>query len=133
VTRINIVPPSELDTRHLLAEYRELPRVFRLSIRAYARHGAAAYERVPKSYTMGRGHVLFFYDKLLFCAMRHRLLVDELKSRGFINLNLPDMMGTYVWSAPPTAWNDYKPTAEALEINRERIAERLAEMNWRGK
>ncbi|MBP7000765.1 pyrimidine dimer DNA glycosylase/endonuclease V [Amaricoccus sp.] len=28
MTRINVVPPEELSRAHLVAEYRELPRVF---------------------------------------------------------------------------------------------------------
>lgn len=36
MTRINLIPPSELHYKHLVAEYRELPRVFGLVRRAQA-------------------------------------------------------------------------------------------------
>lgn len=54
MTRINLVEPRYLTDEHLLAEYRELPRVF-----TYVdRHGIA--EDRPESYKLGKGHVKFF-------------------------------------------------------------------------
>ena len=128
MTRINLIPPRELDTRHLLAEYRELPRVFRLAIAAYGRDKDALFFKIPKAYTMGRGHVLFFYDKLVFCAWRHNDLKIELRNRGYFNLTLPDMYDGYALIAPPPLWNDYQPTPEAIAINQQRIDERLIAM-----
>lgn len=111
MTRINCIPPQELTSKHLLAEYRELPRVFGL---------ARLTPDIPASYTMGRGHVLFFYNKLTYLANRHASLVAEMKHRGF-TVNFP---------SPPQSnhaelYNDWVPTPEAMAINRHRIAERL--------
>lgn len=55
MTRINCVPVEELTDKHLLAEYRELPRIFNL---------ARAVEDAPTEYVLGTGHMKFFYDKL---------------------------------------------------------------------
>lgn len=119
MTRINLVPPSELHTKHLVAEYRELPRVFTL-----ARHGAA----VPAEYVLGAGHVTFFYDKLLFLANRFTDLVKEMQRRGY----KPTIDAFAMWghhpqnggSMPLTLFNDYTPTPKALALNRERLKQR---------
>lgn len=114
MTRINVVPPSELCDKHLLAEYRELPRVF-----ALARYCPDA----PKEYVLGAGHVKFFYDKLAFLHRRFMHIVSECQSRGF-NIKhkwppmMPDKVGLY---------KGYTPTPEALSINRARIAERISQ------
>lgn len=115
MTRINVVPPSELVDKHLLAEYRELPRVFRL-----ARRCADA----PREYTLGHGHVKFFYDKLLFLTRRFEALVVELGRRGF-TVNYPNVV---IREHVPELYNDYEPTTAALELNRARLRERLEKM-----
>ena len=124
MTRINVVHPSELVDKHLLAEYRELPRVFQLAHDWWARDGRL--ESLPRSYTLGTGHVRFFYDKLEFCRKRHLLLVYEMQSRGF---------QTNYERTPPILFkqlaNDWKPTSEALHINRERIDDRLRRISER--
>lgn len=116
MTRINVVPPSELCDRHLLAEYRELPRVF-----ALARYCPDA----PKEYTLGKGHVKFFYDKLGFLLDRFNLLVLECKKREFnvIYKGAP----FHKSKVGPSFYGDYTPTPEALALNRARIAERISQ------
>jgi len=74
VTRINVVPPEELSRQHLLAEYRELPRVFTL-----ARKRQADPRGVPSGYTLGRGHVLFFTVHLAWLKERYNALVAEMR------------------------------------------------------
>jgi len=60
MTRINCIPVEELHNKHLLVEYRELPRVFTLA------HNAIEKGRweSPAAYVLGAGHVKFFYNKL---------------------------------------------------------------------
>ncbi len=116
MTRINCVPPYELVDKHLVAEYRELPRVFTLARRL--RPGEA-----PAKYTLGRGHVLFFYDKLTYLHTRHGLLVEEMRRRGFtVNYPLPPK------NYDLELYGNWSPTEEAMTLNRERIAERLVVM-----
>jgi hypothetical protein len=120
MTRINCVPVQELTDKHLLAEYRELPRVFKLARRC---------PDAPKNYTLGAGHVKFFYDKLLYCQKRQVQLYEEMKLRGFKPKYDPEEL----WHYHPKAggrtfeyqWEDWAPTPEALEINRNRIGERI--------
>lgn len=53
MTRINVIPVKELENMHLLAEYRELPRIFQLSKKAYEDKRKV---KAPKFHTLGKGH-----------------------------------------------------------------------------
>lgn len=116
MTRINVVPVSELCDKHLLAEYRELPRVFALARRC---------TDAPKEYVLGKGHVKFFYDKLGYLLLRFDFLVSECRRRGF-NVQY-DTPIRYDKDIDPALLNTYKPTSEALALNRARIAERISQ------
>jgi len=122
MTRINVVPPSELCDKHLLAEYRELPRVFTLVRKAVEKGKIVDDFDIPKEYVLGKGHVTFFYDKLYYLLRRHNYLVDECLSRGF---SVSDMNHETSQDLPEQWWNGYHPTPGALALNRQRIAERL--------
>lgn len=123
MTRINLIPPSELTNKHLLAEYRELPRVFHLA-KGWYRAGRTG-DSLPKAYTLGKGHVRFFYDKLIFLVIRQINIVKEAKRRGFsVRFDRPEDL---VVDAPLELMGVYEPTHEALSINRARIKERLSE------
>lgn len=124
MTRINVVPPAELEDKHLLAEYRELPRVFGLAARWHERGRDTP---IPPAYTLGKGHVAFFYDKLGFLRQRHAWLVEEMRDRGFA-VNFPEPL---VPMLPRDLFLPYTPTPAALLINRERIALRLREASSR--
>ena len=119
MTRINCVPPSELHDKHLLAEYRELPRVFKLAYAAYLRGEDPATH--PQEYTLGKGHVKFFYTRLWWVAVRFQELCDEMLYRGF----KPQYQSVPTHGRMPQSWHrGWKPTPEALAINRQRVAER---------
>lgn len=121
MTRINVVPPSELENVHLLAEYRELPRVFSLATSYYY---SGKKRDFPKEYTLGTGHVKFFYDKLKWLYNRQVSLIQELEKRGYtLNFKTPEDL---LKDLPEDFFNDYIVTENALKINRERIAIRLA-------
>lgn len=119
MTRINCVPVQELSGPHLVAEYRELPRVFALAQKAAARQSLSQ----PEAYTLGKGHLLFFYTRLNYLARRHLELIEEMKRRGykpsFAGLRREDFPGI-----PDEFWSDWQPTPEALRLNRQRIEER---------
>ena len=40
-------------------------------------------KRIPPNFTLNRGHVLFFYDKLDFLIKRFNRLADEMERRGY--------------------------------------------------
>lgn len=120
MTRINCVPVEELSGPHLVAEYRELPRVFALAAKAAVRGRLVQ----PQTYTLGQGHLLFFYTRLAYLTRRHGDLVQEMKRRGYRpafegvqRRDFPDI--------PDRFWQDWTPTEDALRLNRERIAARM--------
>ena len=126
MTRINCVPPSELSAAHLVAEYRELPRIFALVRAAIARGETPDDRRNPAAYTLGAGHVRFFYARLGYLAARQADLVREMQARGYVP-TFTDPAG--LLAGIPQAWQgDWSPTTEALALNRARLAERLAAM-----
>ena len=125
MTRINVVQVKSLTTKHLVAEYRELPRIFALAYAASIR-GELWNNSIPEDYTLGRGHVLFFYDKLLYLSRRHQELVNEMLKRGYKPNFKDDLFLVWKDRIPVEYWGNYKPTKHALKINIERINKRLA-------
>ncbi|ERI13220.1 endonuclease [Ochrobactrum sp. EGD-AQ16] len=124
MTRINCVDPSELTGPHLVAEYRELPRVFALVRSAIERGEAPTDARNPSVYTLGKGHVRFFYPRLGYLAKRQAAIIDEMLARGYSPqfTNIDQLLDGF-----PDVWcNDWEPTEDAVAINRARISERLA-------
>ena len=119
MTRINCIPVQELSGPHLVAEYRELPRVFALAEKAAKRGNL----KQPPYYTLGKGHLLFFYTRLGYLAQRHNELIHEMRQRGykptFTGIRREDFP-----SIPAQYWGAWEPTPEALMLNRERIRER---------
>ena len=116
--RINLLPPSQLADQHLIAEWRELPRVFGLVKKKLV-------EKKPIlpwiKYIMGTGHVRFFYDKLLFLQKRHQALVKEAQKRGF-KINLTEKIS--LTSFPKEYCKDFIPSELDLKISQQRILEK---------
>src|SRR5690606_1105482 len=124
MTRINCIPTHELSGRHLVAEYRELPRVFALVRAAIGRGETPGDRRNPASYTLGTGHVRFFYGRLGYLVRRQAAIVAEMRARGY-RPAFDDPSGLI--AGIPVEWcGEWEPTAEAIAANRARIAERLA-------
>ena len=123
MTRINCIPPSELTGPHLVAEYRELPRVFSLVRAAIARGEQPDDNRNPGEYRLGPGHIRFFYPRLGYLARRQAALVAEMLARGYA----PGFTETahFLDGFPPWWCADWQPDGGAIALNRARIAERL--------
>jgi len=120
MTRINLVEPSSLHQKHLLAEYRELPRVFALVQAAELRGLRPGTAGIPAEFCLGTGHVKFFYNKLQFLTDRFYQLVTECKARGFnIAHTQPPFVITSSWW-----WGNYTPTPQAIALSAARIKER---------
>lgn len=131
--RVNIVPPVELMDQHLMAEIREIKMLPKCLVRSLKSKNGVDWATLPQVYTMGPGHGKFFYDKMIFIVNRFRSLLDEASARGFQlkegTMQLLDATYDYglIGALPPECKNTYEPTPEALAINRERIAQRIAE------
>jgi hypothetical protein len=124
MTRINCVSPTELTGKHLVAEYRELPRIFGLVAQAVERGERPDDRRNPTEYVLGTGHCRFFYPRLGYLVKRHVQLVDEMVARGYRpNYNEPPIGARGI---PVEWWGDWEPDDRALALNRARIAERFA-------
>lgn len=80
MTRINLgISPEELSDKHLLAEYRELPRMCRYAQQLAARD--LPWDR-PEHFTLGTGHVKFFLPYGYYLKTRWHQLVTELRYRS---------------------------------------------------
>lgn len=122
MTRINVVPVQELSRLHLVAEYREITRIpGNLQQSLNRKSKPFSINEIPKEYTLGTGHVKFFYCRMLFLQHRFEQLVEEMHKRGY-NPQFTD--SSIFIPEDKTFYNDYVPTEHALKINRERIAER---------
>lgn len=126
MTRINCIPVYDLHDKHLIAEYRELPRIFSLVEKAI-RDNRITSIPIPDEYVLGAGHCYFFYDKLSYLASRHAELVYEMQCRGF-KPTLTENLSDVYWYLPTVLWNDWNPSQKAISTNNERINERLKVM-----
>ena len=82
MTRINLLHPEQLSDKHLMAEYRELPRIFTAVRKLIAQGKTPADIDIPSSYVLGTGHVKFFYNKCIWLYDRFERLASELRRRG---------------------------------------------------
>ena len=116
---------------HLRGEYKEIVRVFGL-VRKAQESGINKYnfktkKKVPEEYTLGTGHVLFFYNKLNYVLKRYNELTTEMINRGFKPNPVPNEA---LLENIDSSWiNDYSPTPEAISLNRQRIKDRT-NPNW---
>ena len=128
MTRINIIPPTELTDQHLIAEYREITMVPGSLKRTLNSKAGFKYNRVSKRYTLNTGHVYFFYNKGKYLNKRYNELVEEMKFRGFN----PDPKRKFPKEVfPEELYNDWMPTLEEQTIVRQRISEKIKmRPNW---
>lgn len=128
MTRINLVEPSDLTDKHLLAEYRELPRIF-TAVGKLIDQGVDIndiWDDIPKRYVLGTGHCKFFYNKLQWLSIRYSSLHMELVNRKF---NLDDSIyqgvtSNYAKLIKPGWWQYWKPSPEEKYLNMYRLTVR---------
>lgn len=131
MTRINCIPPKEMHKKHLGAEFFELPRIFTY-VQAAIRRGEApeSYAENFPEYTFGEGHAKFFFPKLAWLLFRYFDLAKEMAKRG-MKVDVEAMQrNAELWGQKIDEgwWGNWHPDESAKALNRERIAERLAEM-----
>jgi deoxyribonuclease (pyrimidine dimer) len=122
MTRINIIPTSELTTKHLVAEYREIARLPNNLRQSLSRAKPFSLSEIPTNYVLGTGHVKFFYNKMMFLQQRFDGLVSEMLRRGY-NPTYRD--SSIFVPEDKTFYNDWIPSEKDMELNRKRIMERL--------
>lgn len=118
MTRINVIPVSELSDQHLIAEYHELPRVLKQNINT---------ADAPEKYCLGKGHMKWAKRYSWFTWKRFIDLIIEMKYRGFkVNWDTDDLL-----ELNADKQKDYHPTPEDIELNRGRIREKYQQKpNW---
>lgn len=114
MVRVNLINPKFLSDQHLIAEYNEI-----LMLVSYIKKHQKIKEQ-PKEYVLGRGHMLFFKNKLLYLKKRHELLKEEMRKRGFKTektISLEDF--------DDNLKKDYKPDKKAISKIKERLIYKL--------
>jgi len=121
MTRINLIPVEELSDQHLLAEHREIKRIPNVIIK-----GKYNLDNIPSNYTMGKGHVKFFYNKIGWLTYRYLKLHKECIRRGF---NVESYFSAFnkVIHTPKLfkLLNGWTPTEQDIRVSRTRIAEKI--------
>ncbi len=116
MVRINLIEPVELSDQHLIAEQVEI-----LMLMSYIQKHPKMDGTEPKEFTLNKGHMKFFRDKVLYLHKRYTSILNEMVNRGFkITWKFPDIN-----EIPIELYNDYKPDQKALNIINERINERI--------
>ena len=125
MTRINLVTPAYLTDKHLLAEYRELPRIF-TAVRKLMNQGKTPYDvDIPAQYVLGNGHCKFFYNKIQWLYDRFCLLKKELDVRNFnIDENMYSSIIKDVDDISLSWKGRFKPSPEEIYLNMARLAKR---------
>jgi deoxyribonuclease (pyrimidine dimer) len=134
MTRINLVDQSALTNKHLMAEYKELPRIFTAVRKLYASGKTIAdVKDIPSEYVLGAGHCKFFYNKLDWLICRYVMIKNELDSRGYnldlekfqkIHLDAIDLILDLEGGLIEDLTIEYNPTPEEIYKNMYRIAVR---------
>lgn len=122
MTRINVVPVEELTQRHLIAELHEivrLPTNLHQSLNRKSKHFSMS--EIPAKYTLGTGHVKYFFNKFGYLKQRFEQLIKEMDRRGY----KATFRDSTIFDVGEKWMGNYTPTEEALAINRQRIADRL--------
>lgn len=120
MTRISVgVRAIELCDAHLIKERVEL-----LRIPNAIKSGKAVVKDIPRKFTLGKGHVKFFYDKLGYLQQRYVELTAECIERDF---KITDFSDSFK-DIPQSLYNDYEETQQDRDIVVQRVNERLSGM-----
>ena len=123
MTRINTVPPRALSDAHVLVEIHEIPRVPTLALKRLRNN--RPIDQGDRSYTLGPGHVTFFYDKIAYLRRRLDELCDEAERRGFSDKRRIDDGRWAECQSFQECWNDWNPDKDAIEHNLQRLNEKI--------
>lgn len=110
MVRINLINPKKLADQHLIAEYNEI-----LMLLGYVEK-YPSIKNIPKKYVLGKGHIIFFKNKLKYIKKRFESIKKEMKKRGFnaskkINLN----------KFHSNNINDWKPNSKDIKLIKKRL------------
>ena len=119
--RCNVgVNPKLIVDQHLVAESTELKMV--TGMMRYRINKGQKFGQSPDSFRLGKGHILFFTDKLAYLARRLAYINDEMRSRGF-KPGSPDYIDPNEFGSVYN--HDWTPEKVDSDLIRERIIEKL--------
>jgi deoxyribonuclease (pyrimidine dimer) len=125
MTRINAnIAPKHLSDNHLRAEFREIKRLHYLSEKWDKKKPID----IPETFTLGKGHIKFFYDKPNFIYGRYNELLNELRNREmFIDINRDDEFEEYFKKQSNEISNKslYKDELKSNKLVVERIIDKM--------
>lgn len=119
--RINIIHPKYLTDQHLVAEYREIKMSTHYYRKSWLSINGIDPTRISERYTLNTGHAYMWYNKFGFIQKRFQLILKEMKSRGF-ECNHTKIDFSHI---PKSAFGDFVPTKEDIDINIRRIVLRI--------
>lgn len=124
MTRINSdINVGTLSDQHLMAEWRELSMVPASLKRSLKNNSLqSVISRIPNKFTLGTGHVLFWYNKLDFLKTRYYNLTQELINRRYnIDVTRPHNLDGF----PIELYGSYTMDNKDKEIIIERLLSRI--------
>lgn len=134
MTRINaFIPPAELSDKHLLAEHREIKRIPNVVYKHLVNRKNHLLEDLPKEFTLGKGHVKFFYDKIFFLYKRYYEIHELCIKKEFDVQRYHDAFLQLRKRFNGTQWNDWNPGPEEILRVQNLIRERINDNNIKSK
>lgn len=116
MVRINLISPSLLSDQHLIAEKNEIGMLFGY-VRKYPQF---SNNEIPSKFTLGKGHIKFFKNKLGYLKERYYDIRKEMWRRNF---NVGKDLDYSIYSDQHMgAW---KPEKEDYMLIIDRIGSRL--------
>lgn len=126
--RCNLIFPWFLTDQHLMAERRELRMIPALLKKRIDSNKHSTLD-IPSRFTLGKGHMLFWLDKMSYLSKRYDALVEEMGRRGF-NAD-PSLTFDMDYAILSKMDNDWEPRPEDYDIIVTRLRERVMEkMGW---
>jgi hypothetical protein len=117
-----------MSNQHLLSNHREIKRIPNCIIKGRYKLPTKALQ-----YTMGVGHVAFFYDKIAYLDERYHELYDECISRGYNVTYYGDVFKQLTDDKYKHLVNHWTPTKKDLNVCRTRIAEKICSKIYKGE
>ncbi len=116
MVRINLINPRYLADQHLIAEYNEILMLF-----GYVKkHPNPPFHEMPKNYKLGKGHILFFKNKLKYLAERFEKIKKEMRKRGF-----KPQKKIFLKKVDRRLINSWRPNKKDKEVIKKRLIEKI--------
>ena len=116
MVRINLIHPKYLTDQHLIAEYNEILMLLGYVKKHSNQEEKIKNKKIPKKYCLGKGHILFFSNKLNYLKKRFNKIKKEMKKRNFKPLKKINLS-----KFNKSLLKDWKPQGGDKEIIKKRL------------